>query len=94
MLAHKNQYKVEHIYKRSKSEYKLEPIYLQSSDRIEAYLFLFKIALQVLVLMEKLHGLKSPAERLNKFRYHDNWLHNLYVSASLGGYRRPPLNAL
>ena len=44
--------------------------------------------------VEKLHGLKSPAERLNKFRYHDNWLHNLYVSASLGGYRRPPLNAL
>jgi len=35
--------------------------------------------------VEKLHGFKSPSERLNKFRYHDNWLHNLYVSASLGG---------
>jgi hypothetical protein len=30
----------------------------------------------------------SPAERLNRHRYHDNWLHNLLVSASLGGYRR------
>jgi len=41
-----------------------------------------------------LNGLKSPAERLNRFRYHNNWLHNLYVSASLGGYRSPPLNPI
>ena len=40
------------------------------------------------------NGLKSPAERLNQFRYHDNWLHNLYVSASLGGYRSPPQNPI
>ncbi|MGB7214505.1 MAG: hypothetical protein WBE98_05630 [Gammaproteobacteria bacterium] len=33
------------------------------------------------------NGWRSPAERLNKHRYHDNWLHNLLVSASLGGYR-------
>ena len=31
---------------------------------------------------------RSPAERLNQQRYHDNWLENLLVSASLGGYRR------
>jgi hypothetical protein len=41
-------------------------------------------------------GWTSPAERLNRHRYHDNWLHNLLVSASLGGYRRritgPPPN--
>ena len=29
----------------------------------------------------------SPAERLNRHRYHDNWLHNLLVSASLAGCR-------
>jgi hypothetical protein len=29
----------------------------------------------------------SPAERLNQHRYHDDWLQNLLVSASLGGYR-------
>jgi hypothetical protein len=29
-----------------------------------------------------------PAERLNRHRYHDNWLHNLLVSASMAGYRR------
>lgn len=33
-------------------------------------------------------GWRSPAERLNRYRYHDDWLQNLLVSASLGGYRR------
>lgn len=33
-------------------------------------------------------GWRSPAERCNKHRYHDNWLQNLLVSASLAGYRR------
>jgi hypothetical protein len=33
-------------------------------------------------------GWRSPAERLNQHRYHDDWLQNLLVSASLGGYRR------
>jgi hypothetical protein len=32
-------------------------------------------------------GWRSPAERLNRHRYHDDWLQNLLVSASLGGYR-------
>jgi hypothetical protein len=38
-------------------------------------------------------GLRSPAERLNGGRYHDEWLQNLLVSASLGGYRSPPRKA-
>jgi len=33
------------------------------------------------------NGWQSPAERLNGHRYHDHWLQNLLVSASLGGYR-------
>jgi hypothetical protein len=33
-------------------------------------------------------GWHSPAERFNGHRYHDDWLQNLQVSASLGGYRR------
>jgi hypothetical protein len=33
-------------------------------------------------------GWRSPAERLNQHRYHDDWLQNLLVSASLGGYHR------
>ncbi len=31
---------------------------------------------------------KSPAHKLNGFVYHDNWLHNLLISASMGGYRQ------
>jgi hypothetical protein len=44
--------------------------------------------------IEKYNGFQSPAERLNQFRYHKNWLHNLLISASLGGYRAPPRNPL
>lgn len=40
-------------------------------------------------------GWRSPAERVNRHRYHEDWLQNLLVSASLGGYRRrispPPI---
>jgi hypothetical protein len=32
-------------------------------------------------------GYQSASHRLNKMKYHDNWLHNLYISASLGGFR-------
>ncbi len=35
-------------------------------------------------------GLRSPAERLNGKRYHPEWLQNLLISASLGGYRTAP----
>lgn len=38
-------------------------------------------------------GWRSPAERLNKHRYHDNWLQNLLISASMGGYRVAPQKA-
>jgi len=41
-------------------------------------------------------GWRSPAERLNRHRYHEGWLHNLLISSSLGGYRVPrrqPQNA-
>jgi len=31
---------------------------------------------------------QSPAHKLNGQVYHDNWLHNLLISASMGGYRQ------
>jgi hypothetical protein len=33
---------------------------------------------------------RCPAERLNRHRYHEDWLQNLTISASLAGYRSPP----
>lgn len=44
--------------------------------------------------ISKHNGLQSPAERINSFSYHNSWLHNLMISASLGGHRRPPQNPL
>ena len=44
--------------------------------------------------VQKYRGLKSSAERLNNFRYNSNWLQNLLISASLGGYRTPPQNPI
>ncbi|HMB06114.1 MAG TPA: hypothetical protein VKP69_20575 [Isosphaeraceae bacterium] len=37
----------------------------------------------------KNQGWRCPAERLNRHCYHESWLQNLLISASLGGYRRP-----
>jgi len=31
---------------------------------------------------------QSPAHRLNRKKYHDYWLHNLQISASMAGYRQ------
>lgn len=53
MMAHKNQYTCEHTFRRAKGPFSIEPVYLHTPKRIEAYLFLFKIALQILVLIER-----------------------------------------
>lgn len=53
MLAHKNQYKCEHLNRRAKSGFNIEPIWLHTPERIESFLLLFKIALQILVLIER-----------------------------------------
>lgn len=53
MLAHKGQHKNEHTFRRSKGPLNIEPIYLHTPERIEAFLLLFKIALQIVVLIER-----------------------------------------
>lgn len=53
MLAHKKQYKCEHTYRRAKGPFSIEPIYLHTPERIEAFLLLFKIALQMVVIIER-----------------------------------------
>ena len=39
-------------------------------------------------------GWKSPAEWLNKHRYHESWLQNLLTSASMGGFKHMSPNPL
>ena len=53
MLAHKKQYKSEHTFRRAKGPLSIEPIYLHTPERIEAFLLLFKIALQMVILIER-----------------------------------------
>ena len=72
MRAHKNQYKCEHINRRAKSSLNIEPIYLQTPERIEAMLFLFKIALQVVVLIER----SARANIKNRDKGLDNFMPN------------------
>jgi hypothetical protein len=43
-------------------------------------------------IMKKDGGWTSPAEKLNRRRYHDCWLENLLISASLRGIRVHPPN--
>jgi len=44
--------------------------------------------------IKKHDGLRCSAERINKFRYHENWLQNLLTSASLQGKQSLPPNPL
>ena len=38
----------------------------------------------------KQKGYVSSFERVNEFKYHENWLHNLLISGSLGGLQTGP----
>ena len=40
--------------------------------------------------IKKHQGKRCPADRLNGFAYHENWLENLLISASLINFRQPP----
>jgi hypothetical protein len=36
-------------------------------------------------------GTSSPFSELNGFSYHENWLKNLLIASSMGGWRKPPV---
>ena len=61
---------------------------------IRGWVLIYNFAPSNPLTVKKHKGLKSPAERINKFCYHENWLKNLLISASLGGFRSPPLNPI
>ncbi len=61
-----------------------------SSQNIRAWALIQNFAPWNPYTVKKYNGINSPAEKLNGFQYHDNWLENLLISASLGGYRDPP----
>ena len=65
----------------------------RTTDNFRAFALLYNFAPSCPSVWKENSSLKSPAARINNFVYHENWLHNLYVSASLGGFRnqRNPL---
>lgn len=56
---------------------------------IRAWALILNFAPSNPITIKKHDGLLCPAERINKFRYHDNWLENLLISASLTKRYRP-----
>ena len=61
---------------------------------IRAWALINNFALSNPSTIRKYAGLQGPAERLNNHRYHDSWLQDLLISASLGGFRKQPLKPL
>ena len=51
---------------------------------MRAYALIYNFAPSCPGTVKKYNGKHSPAERLNGFKYHDDWLQNLLISASLG----------
>jgi hypothetical protein len=54
---------------------------------MRAYALIYNFAPSCPSTVKKYNGMNSPAERLNGFKYHEDWLQNLLISASLAGYR-------
>ncbi len=63
----------------------------ESGDRSKGWTHSNNFAPYSPMTAKKLNGFKIPAERINQFRYCDNWIHNFNISASLGKYRNAPL---
>ena len=60
---------------------------IKATLNIRAFALIYNFTPSNPYTIKKHDGKQSPAERLNGFKYHDNWLHNLLISASMGGYR-------
>lgn len=54
---------------------------------IRAYALIYNFAPSCPETVKNHNNMASPFERLNMFKYHENWLQNLLIAASLGGYR-------
>ena len=52
VLCYRNQYRIEHIYKRIKSHLNIEPLFVQRDDQIQGLTFLLTLGVRVLTLLE------------------------------------------
>ena len=58
-----------------------------TTANFRAFALLYNFSPSCPMVTKKAGQLTSPAARLNGFIYHDDWLQNLLIAASLGGYR-------
>jgi len=64
-----------------------------TSKNFRAFALLYNFTPSCSAAWDESKKLTSPAARVNGFVYHDDWLQNLLISASLGGFcnHRNPL---
>lgn len=64
-----------------------------TSKNFRAFALLYNFTPSCPAAWDDSETLRSPAAKLNGFFYHDDWLQNLLIAASLGGFRnhRKPL---
>ena len=58
-----------------------------TSNNFRAFALLYNFTPSCPAVTKKNEELVSPAARLNGFVYHQDWLQNLLIAASIGGYR-------
>lgn len=58
-----------------------------TTANFRAFALLYNFSPSCPAVTKKAGQLISPAARLNGFVYHDDWLENLLIAASMGGYR-------
>lgn len=59
----------------------------QTTKHLRAFALLYNFTPSSPQVVRKTPALVSPAARLNGFCYHENWLQNLLIAASIGGFR-------
>jgi hypothetical protein len=64
--------------------------YATAELNIRGWALIYNLTPSNPMTIKKYQGKKSPADRLNGFSYHDNWLQNLLISASLKDFRPTP----
>lgn len=60
----------------------------KTTNNFRAFALLYNFSPSCPAAWDETKKLVSPAARLNGFVYHEDWLQNLLISASLGGYRQ------
>jgi hypothetical protein len=63
-----------------------------ATSNLRAYALIHNFTPSCPATVKKHEEKLSPAERLNGFRYHDDWLKNLMISTSMGGRRKKHRN--